>query len=166
MQDWVEESNSGFQKSSLSSQCNFRYSSFKVSLWYNNYIWYMILLFNFRYKIYAEGFAWSVSLKYILSCGSLVLIIDPQYEDFFTRGLVPKENFWPISPTELCRSIKLAVDWGNSNPSEVLLSTFPVILYCPYASPVVLSSTFSVQLHKIPSVTQFRCIFPIRAISH
>ncbi|KAG6515782.1 hypothetical protein ZIOFF_026212 [Zingiber officinale] len=94
LQDWVEESKSGFQKSSLSSQC------------------------NYRYKIYAEGFAWSVSLKYILACGSIVLFIDPQYEDFFTRGLVPKENFWPVSPTELCQSIKLAVDWGNSNPSE------------------------------------------------
>ncbi|KAJ0083213.1 hypothetical protein Patl1_31109 [Pistacia atlantica] len=71
-----------------------------------------------EYKIYAEGFAWSVSLKYILSCNSLALIIAPQYEDFFTRGLIPKKNYWPVSPTNLCPSIKFAVDWGNSNPSE------------------------------------------------
>jgi len=71
------------------------------------------------YKIYAEGYAWSVSLKYILSCGSLALIISPQYEDFFTRGLIPKYNYWPVSPIGLCHSIRFAVDWGNANPSEV-----------------------------------------------
>ncbi|URE21130.1 hypothetical protein MUK42_11134, partial [Musa troglodytarum] len=70
------------------------------------------------YKIYAEGYAWSVSLKYIVACGSLALIIEPRYEDFFSRGLVPKENYWPISPTDLCPSIKFAVEWGNRNPSK------------------------------------------------
>ncbi|XP_020113732.1 O-glucosyltransferase rumi isoform X1 [Ananas comosus] len=93
-QDWGEESSSGFQKSKLSSQC------------------------NHRYKIYAEGYAWSVSLKYILSCGSLAFVVDPQYEDFFSRGLVPKENYWPVSSADLCRSIKSAVDWGNAHPSQ------------------------------------------------
>ncbi|XP_073009738.1 uncharacterized protein [Typha latifolia] len=93
-QNWVEESSSGFQNSNLSSQC------------------------NHRYKIYAEGFAWSVSLKYILSCGSLAFIVDPQYEDFFSRGLIPKHNYWPINSTNLCQSIKSAVDWGNEHPSE------------------------------------------------
>jgi Glycosyl transferase family 90 len=72
-----------------------------------------------RYKIYAEGFAWSVSLKYILACGSETLIIDPQYEDFFSRGLIPKENFWPIRSTDLCQSIKEAVEWGNGNSRGV-----------------------------------------------
>ena len=72
-----------------------------------------------RYKIYAEGYAWSVSLKYIMSCGSMTLIISPEYEDFFSRGLLPKENYWPVSTTDLCRSIKFAVDWGNANPSDV-----------------------------------------------
>ncbi|CAL9104554.1 unnamed protein product [Musa textilis] len=93
-QDWIEESRSGFQKSSLSNQC------------------------SHRYIIYAEGYAWSVSLKYIMACGSLALIIEPQNEDFFSRGLVPKENYWPISPTDLCPSIKFAVEWGNRNPSK------------------------------------------------
>lgn len=77
-----------------------------------------------RYKIYAEGYAWSVSLKYILSCGSLALIISPQYEDFFTRGLSPKKNYWPISSTDLCPSIKYAVEWGNAHRSEVRLLLF------------------------------------------
>lgn len=92
--------------------------------------WSFLLLFFLailcRYKIYAEGFAWSVSLKYILSCGSLSLIISPQYEDFFSRGLIPKKNYWPVSPTNLCPSIKFAVDWGNAHPSKVF---FYLILF-------------------------------------
>lgn len=93
-QDWGEEARAGFKKSKLSNQC------------------------NYRYKIYAEGYAWSVSLKYILSCGSLTLLITPQYEDFFTRGLLPKKNYWPIPRTDLCPNIKNAVDWGNSHSAE------------------------------------------------
>ncbi|KAF6153612.1 hypothetical protein GIB67_027479 [Kingdonia uniflora] len=94
-QNWLQEGRSGFKQSKLANQC------------------------KHRYKIYAEGSAWSVSLKYIVSCGSTSLIISSQYEDFFTRGLVPKKNYWPVSPnSNLCRSIKFAVDWGNSNPSQ------------------------------------------------
>ncbi|XP_021715534.1 O-glucosyltransferase rumi homolog [Chenopodium quinoa] len=93
-QDWGEEARAGYKKSKLSSQC------------------------DHRYKIYAEGYAWSVSLKYILSCGSLTLLIAPQYEDFFTRGLLPKKNYWPVPRTDLCPNIKQAVDWGNSHPAE------------------------------------------------
>ncbi|CAL5202517.1 unnamed protein product [Lathyrus oleraceus] len=93
-QDWVAAAKSGFKESKLSKQC------------------------NHRYKIYAEGYAWSVSLKYILSCGSVTLIITPQYEDFFTRGLIPLQNFIPINPLDLCPSIKRAVDWGNMHPRE------------------------------------------------
>ncbi|GAB4859947.1 hypothetical protein Ancab_011426 [Ancistrocladus abbreviatus] len=93
-QDWNEEARAGYKQSKLSSQC------------------------NHRYKIYAEGYAWSVSLKYIVACGSLTLLITPQYEDFFTRGLIPKKNYWPVPRTDLCRSIKNAVDWGNTHPSE------------------------------------------------
>ncbi|GAV66613.1 Glyco_transf_90 domain-containing protein [Cephalotus follicularis] len=93
-QDWLQETKGRFEQSKLSKQC------------------------NYRYKIYAEGFAWSVSLKYIISCGSLALIISPQYEDFFSRGLLPKKNYWPVSPIDLCPSIKFAVDWGNAHPSE------------------------------------------------
>ncbi|KAG9134417.1 hypothetical protein Leryth_027405, partial [Lithospermum erythrorhizon] len=70
------------------------------------------------YKIYAEGFAWSVSLKYILSCRSVPLIITPNYTDFFSRGLVENKNYIKIIPDEgLCRRIKAVVDWGNSHTS-------------------------------------------------
>ncbi|KAK8697783.1 hypothetical protein V6N13_113920 [Hibiscus sabdariffa] len=93
-QNWTEEEKAGYERSKLSSQC------------------------NHRYKIYAEGYAWSVSLKYILSCGSLPLLISPQYEDFFSRALVPKLNYWPVSSINLCRSIKFAVDWGNAHSSQ------------------------------------------------
>lgn len=93
-QNWGEEARTGFDQSKLSKQC------------------------NHRYKIYAEGYAWSVSLKYIISCGSLSLIIDPQYEDFFSRGLAPRKSYWPVSSSNLCKSIKFAVDWGNEHPLE------------------------------------------------
>ncbi|GFP97341.1 o-glucosyltransferase rumi homolog [Phtheirospermum japonicum] len=93
-QDWEAEARGGFEESKLSRQC------------------------DHRYKIYAEGYAWSVSLKYILSCGSGTLIITPQYEDFFSRGLIPHNNYLPIPSTEMCPAIKFAVDWGNSHPSE------------------------------------------------
>ncbi|KAK3409791.1 hypothetical protein EUGRSUZ_J01883 [Eucalyptus grandis] len=93
-QDWAEEARAGYEQSKLSNQC------------------------NHRYKIYAEGYAWSVSLKYIIACGSPALIISPEYEDFFSRGLFPMRNYWPISSTNLCPSIKYAVNWGNANPSE------------------------------------------------
>ncbi|KAF9599108.1 hypothetical protein IFM89_035387 [Coptis chinensis] len=95
IQDWVQETRVGFKQSKLADQC------------------------KHRYKIYAEGFAWSVSLKYILSCGSLALIISPNFEDFFSRGLIPKQNHWPISRANLCPSIKYAVEWSNANPSQV-----------------------------------------------
>uniref|UniRef100_A0A0D9WCU9 Glycosyl transferase CAP10 domain-containing protein n=1 Tax=Leersia perrieri TaxID=77586 RepID=A0A0D9WCU9_9ORYZ len=93
-QNWDEEAKSGYQNSKLSSQC------------------------THRYKIYAEGYAWSVSLKYILSCGSMALIIDPQYEDFFSRGLQPEANFWPVHATGMCESIRDAVEWGEAHPAE------------------------------------------------
>ncbi|KAL6594716.1 hypothetical protein ACP70R_048454 [Stipagrostis hirtigluma subsp. patula] len=93
-QNWDDEAKSGYQHSKLSTQC------------------------THRYKIYAEGYAWSVSLKYILSCGSMALLIDPQYQDFFSRGLEPKVNYWPVSILGICESIRDAVEWGNANPGK------------------------------------------------
>ncbi|XP_059664441.1 uncharacterized protein LOC132310266 [Cornus florida] len=94
LQNWVEEAKGGYEQSKLSKQC------------------------DYRFKIYAEGYAWSVSLKYILSCGSLSLIVSPEYQDFFSRALIPKKHYWPVPRTDLCRSIKSAVDWGNINSDE------------------------------------------------
>ncbi|GER35481.1 hypothetical protein STAS_11745, partial [Striga asiatica] len=93
-QDWGAAARGGFQDSKLAKQC------------------------AHRYKIYAEGYAWSVSLKYILSCGSCTLIIAPQYQDFFSRGLAPHVHYLPIPSEDICPAIKFAVDWGNSYPSE------------------------------------------------
>lgn len=73
-----------------------------------------------RYKIYIEGSAWSVSEKYILACDSVTLIVKPHYYDFFTRSLVPIHHYWPIKEDDKCRSIKFAVDWGNSHRHKVI----------------------------------------------
>lgn len=81
-----------------------------------------------RYKIYAEGYAWSVSLKYILACGSMSLIIDPEYQDFFSRGLKPKHDYWPVRRQNLCPSIKSAVEWGSNHSDEVLQFSFLMII--------------------------------------
>ncbi|XP_010550766.1 PREDICTED: O-glucosyltransferase rumi homolog isoform X1 [Tarenaya hassleriana] len=90
-QDWARESKEGYKQSDLASQC------------------------VHRYKIYIEGSAWSVSEKYILACDSVTLLVKPRYYDFFTRGLLPAQHFWPIKDDDKCRSIKFAVDWANSH---------------------------------------------------
>ncbi|KAF7147227.1 hypothetical protein RHSIM_Rhsim03G0183800 [Rhododendron simsii] len=78
-------------------------------------IWFCT--FN-RYKIYLEGFEWSVSEKYILACNSVTLLVKPHYYDFFTRGLMPMHHYWPIKDYDQCRSIKFAVEWGNNHEQE------------------------------------------------
>ncbi|WOL06066.1 O-glucosyltransferase [Canna indica] len=93
-QDWFKESKGGFKESNLANQC------------------------KHRYKIYIEGSAWSVSEKYILACDSLTLMVTPKYYDFFTRGLMPVQHYWPIREDDKCRSIKFAVDWGNSHKEK------------------------------------------------
>ncbi|KAH7528699.1 hypothetical protein FEM48_Zijuj05G0099800 [Ziziphus jujuba var. spinosa] len=70
------------------------------------------------FKIYIEGNAWSVSEKYILSCDSLTLLVNPRYYDFFSRGLKPMQHYWPIKDNDKCRSIKHAVDWGNIHQKQ------------------------------------------------
>ncbi|KAF7844608.1 O-glucosyltransferase rumi-like protein [Senna tora] len=71
-----------------------------------------------RYKIYAEGAAWSVSQKYILACDSMAMFIEPKYYDFYTRSLLPLQHYWPISTKNMCKDIQFAVDWGNSHAEE------------------------------------------------
>ncbi|KAF6144265.1 hypothetical protein GIB67_024492 [Kingdonia uniflora] len=94
-QDWLSESQKGYEESNLANQC------------------------RHRYKIYIEGSAWSVSDKYILACDSLTLLVKPRYYDFFTRNLVPVQHYWPIRDDDKCRSIKFAVDWGNNHKKKV-----------------------------------------------
>ncbi|KAK6121699.1 hypothetical protein DH2020_044567 [Rehmannia glutinosa] len=93
-QDWLQEQKQGYKQSDLASQC------------------------IHRYKIYIEGSAWSVSEKYILACDSVTLLVKPIYYDFFTRSLMPLKHYWPIKDDDKCRSIKYAVDWGNSHQQE------------------------------------------------
>ncbi|KAJ4956846.1 hypothetical protein NE237_013629 [Protea cynaroides] len=93
-QDWISESQKGFEQSDLSRQC------------------------THRYKIYIEGSAWSVSEKYILACNSVTLVVKPRYYDFFTRSLQPIHHYWPIRDDDKCRSIKFAVDWGNKHKKK------------------------------------------------
>ncbi|XP_010255435.1 PREDICTED: O-glucosyltransferase rumi homolog isoform X2 [Nelumbo nucifera] len=93
-QDWIQELHQGYKQSDLAKQC------------------------SHRYKIYIEGSAWSVSEKYILACDSVTLIVKPQYYDFFSRSLVPVHHYWPIRDDDKCRSIKFAVDWGNSHKQK------------------------------------------------
>ncbi|KAF7148166.1 hypothetical protein RHSIM_Rhsim03G0184400 [Rhododendron simsii] len=92
--DWKKERQEGFKQSNLASQC------------------------MHRYKIYLEGFGWSVSEKYILACNSITLLVKPRYYDFFTRGLMPMNHYWPIKEYDQCRSIKFAVEWGNNHEQE------------------------------------------------
>ncbi|PHT53134.1 hypothetical protein CQW23_07596 [Capsicum baccatum] len=93
-QDWVQEQKQGYKQSDLASQC------------------------IHRYKIYVEGSAWSVSEKYILACDSVTLLVKPHYYDFYTRGLMPLQHYWPVKDNDKCRSIKHAVDWGNTREQE------------------------------------------------
>lgn len=94
VQDWIQESQQGFNNSNLASQC------------------------THRYKIYIEGYAWSVSEKYILACDSVTLMVKPRFYDFFIRSLQPMQHYWPIRDKGKCKSIKHAVDWGNNHKEE------------------------------------------------
>ncbi|XP_052194661.1 LOW QUALITY PROTEIN: uncharacterized protein LOC127802714 [Diospyros lotus] len=92
VQNWEAEALRGYKQSNLGDQC------------------------THRYKIYIEGWAWSVSEKYILACNSPTLYITPRYYDFFIRGMVPLQHYWPIRDNKKCKSLKFAVEWGNSHP--------------------------------------------------
>ena len=89
---------------------------------------YLIFL-DIRYKVYIEGYAWSVSEKYILACDSPTLLVKPRYYDFFTRSLQPLQHYWPIRDTDKCKSIKHAVDWGNNHEQKVSLTPSHIFRY-------------------------------------
>ncbi|XP_062086945.1 uncharacterized protein LOC133793660 [Humulus lupulus] len=91
IQSWDEEKKQGYKKSGLEDQC------------------------THKYKIYTEGWAWSVSEKYILACDSMTLYIKSRYHDFYIRGMQPLQHYWPIRENSKCTSLKFAVDWGNNH---------------------------------------------------
>ncbi|KAF8117975.1 hypothetical protein N665_0007s0024 [Sinapis alba] len=94
IQDWISEGKKGFENSDVADQC------------------------TYRYKIYIEGYGWSVSEKYILACDSVTLMVKPYYYDFFSRTLQPLQHYWPINDKDKCRSIKFAVDWLNNHTQK------------------------------------------------
>ncbi|ONI23027.1 hypothetical protein PRUPE_2G165200 [Prunus persica] len=77
-----------------------------------------IQIWFYRYKIYIEGLAWSVSEKYIMACDSMTLYVRPRYHDFFIRGMEPLQHFWPIRDNSKCTSLKFAVEWGNNHEDK------------------------------------------------
>ncbi|XP_048235681.1 O-glucosyltransferase rumi homolog [Ricinus communis] len=91
VQDWLQEYEQGYKQSNLQDQC------------------------THRYKIYIEGYAWSVSEKYILACDAMTLYVRPRFYDFYVRGMVPLQHYWPIKDDSKCTSLKFAVDWGNNH---------------------------------------------------
>ncbi|XP_016464518.2 uncharacterized protein LOC107787454 [Nicotiana tabacum] len=94
IQDWVDQSKKGYKESNIEDQC------------------------THRFKIYVEGWAWSVSEKYIFACDSPTLYITPRYYDFFMRGMIPQQHYWPIRDTDKCKSLKFAVQWGNNHTDK------------------------------------------------
>ena len=89
---------------------------------YQLVIWFLPFTTNTGIR-YIEGSAWSVSEKYILACDSVSLLVKPHYYDFFTRGLMPVHHYWPVRNDDKCKSIKFAVDWGNSHKQKQLTGT-------------------------------------------
>ncbi|XP_021849621.1 uncharacterized protein [Spinacia oleracea] len=94
-QNWEKQAKVGYKESNIKDQC------------------------THRYKIYIEGWAWSVSEKYILGCDSMTLVVKPTYHDFFNRGMLPLVHYWPIkNNNDKCKSLKFAVEWGNNHTDK------------------------------------------------
>ncbi|KAL8159973.1 hypothetical protein V2J09_001510 [Rumex salicifolius] len=93
-QDWIRQKREGYKESNLEKQC------------------------THRYKIYVEGYAWSVSEKYIFACDAMTLVVSPYYYEFFARGMLPLQHYWPIRENDKCRSLKFAVEWGNNHTRQ------------------------------------------------
>ncbi|PKU63050.1 O-glucosyltransferase rumi homolog isoform X1 [Dendrobium catenatum] len=93
--NWAKEGRQKFKGANLAKQC------------------------TYRYKIYIEGNAWSVSEKYIIGCDSPTLYVQSRFQDFVSRGLRPGLHYWPIPQDDKCRAIKQAVEWGNAHPLEM-----------------------------------------------
>jgi len=39
--------------------------------------------------------------------------------------LMPLQHYWPVKDKDKCRSIKHAVDWGNTHEQEVIYNPTP-----------------------------------------
>ncbi|KAJ8450210.1 hypothetical protein Cgig2_033404 [Carnegiea gigantea] len=94
VQNWEKQRNEGYKESNIGDQC------------------------THRYKIYIEGWAWSVSHKYIMGCDSMTLQVQPKYHEFFSRAMLPTVHYWPIRDNDTCKSLKFAVEWGNNHTDK------------------------------------------------
>ncbi|CAM6098106.1 unnamed protein product [Calypogeia fissa] len=97
IQDWDKELSIGKRNSKLEDQC------------------------THRYMVYVEGVTWSVSLKYIMACGSTTMVVSPSYYDFFQRGLQPGVHYIQVQPNEscvskLCQKLNDLVNNAELNP--------------------------------------------------
>lgn len=85
-----------------------------------------------RYRIYAEGFAWSVSLKYGMACGAVMLVIDPFFAAFYHPGLAYGTNALLVRRVPLCESFRDQVgcqsEIRNASPSRVFRLVSPLDL--------------------------------------
>lgn len=61
-------------------------------------------------------------------------MVKPQYYDFFVRGLMPMQHYWPIRGDKKCQSIKFAVDWGNDKKEKVTLPSLSHSYYADYST--------------------------------
>ena len=73
------------------------------------------------------------------------LVIDPHYYDFYSRGLLPTVDYWPISENDMCGSINNAVKWGNKHAKQVtfflaFLVDFVVHMLIPCAGLCLVAS--------------------------
>ncbi|GAQ92239.1 putative lipopolysaccharide-modifying protein [Klebsormidium nitens] len=73
---------------------------------------------GWRYRIYAEGFAWSVSMKYGMACGAVMLVIDPFFAAFYHPGLAYGTNALLVRRVPLCESFREQITWANAHPAE------------------------------------------------
>lgn len=67
-----------------------------------------------RYRLYMEGYAWSVSMKYILACSPTPIFIEPFHWDFFSRALVENKHYVRVPyttigarPSPMCKLINV-----------------------------------------------------------
>jgi hypothetical protein len=65
-----------------------------------------------------------VSEKYIMACDSMTLYVRPMFYDFYVRGMMPLQHYWPIRDTSKCTSLKFAVHWGNTHLDQVCIFFF------------------------------------------
>lgn len=65
-----------------------------------------------------------------MACDSMTLYVKPRFYDFYIRGMMPLQHYWPIRDDSKCTSLKFAVHWGNTHVDKVHLTTD--FLHCKF----------------------------------